>query len=244
MKTSVLLTTLAIGFALTFAAHAQEFPPAGAAETAPPGTAESETAWDKRDVRELVQLVMVARLAEGLQLTDEQTVVMMRRLEKIREHSDALAKERRELHKNLQQSLREKAPDQEIKEGLHALLEHDEQAARERREMFAQACEGLSVEQQAKLYVFIGEFHKEMQRLIKQARQRTHGRQQMGPAWRGEGPPAGGGPGQGPWAQRRGMRGQGTQDPAPWRRNDRPRRPRIGGLEPELGWQEYPPRDE
>jgi hypothetical protein len=210
---------------------------------APPDAPDSEPAWDKRDVRELVQLVMVARLAEGLELTDEQTVVMMRRLERIREHGDALTRERRELHKSLHQSLKEQAPEAEIQERLHALLEHDERAARERREMFAHACEGLSVEQQAKLYVFIGEFHKEMQRLIKQARQQAHALQQMGPAWRGEGPPAGG-PGQRPWAQRRGMQRQGMQGPGPWRQDDRPRRPRIGGLQPELEWQEGTPQGE
>jgi hypothetical protein len=222
MRTKLIAIALLCGVAWAWTACGQEPPPPPPAPEemeGPPlaGPEEDQPVLppspeDERDIRDLVQMVMIARLAKALDLTDEQTILMTRRIEKFREESEAIAKERRELARDLRQSIRANAPEDEIAAKFKALVAQDEQIAKQKGASFEELSQGLSTAQQAKLYIFLSDFQGELRRLVHRARQRGGFGGGMPGAPFGEGP---GGPG-GWGGGFRGERfGQGPGGPGP-----------------------------
>ncbi len=203
--------------------------------------------WDECEVRELVETVMMARLSRELGLTDEQTIIMMRRLDEYKERVAGLKRERNEKAEALKTALDEDADAQEIERILTELVEQDENIATARLRMFRQGTEGLTIKQRAKLYIFMSEFDEEIRKLIHKARTRARG----GPFHQMQGggatspqqpgrPPAGFGPGE-PDAPQRPMPPNGELRPP----NRGPiQRPRAGdgNRSPQRPWRDQPPR--
>jgi hypothetical protein len=163
--------------------------------------------WRERDVRELIETVMLVRLSKELELDDEKTVLLVRRFGEVKEQAESLAKQRGQALAELKASVRAGDTDEVIQEKLTKLRDLDTQLATIKEDAFQQAASELTVTQQAKLYVFIQEFEDEMRHMIMKARE--HYRRIMG------GPPfmSGGQPPRGPG----GEFGPGRRDFAPGR---------------------------
>lgn len=141
-----------------------------------------ETLEDE-DVRDLIEIVRMARLARELGLGKEDAVAMMRTFDTYREKFWDLMKARRTAMGDLKTKIQAGAPPEELTAAVDKLLELEQQGGALKVESFRAAAEGLNVEQQAKLYVFVQEFDDDVRRMVMRIRQ-GDGRQGDGP--RGE----------------------------------------------------------
>ena len=128
---------------------------------------------EQHDVRKLVEEIMAARLSRELELNDEQTVLMLRKLAEFREELQALRKTRQELVKGLQSGLQAGEADAQLETKLNELVAHDAKMADAKRDTWEKAGTGFSVAQRAKLYVFLNDFENEMRKLVQKARERN-----------------------------------------------------------------------
>lgn len=154
------------------------------------------------EVRALLEEVMMARLSRRLQLSDEETVLLVRQFSRYRERMRQMRQERRDLLRALEKKVKTGADDTQVLGALAALREHDQAMAGLQQKVFDEVAKHLRAEQQAKLYVFLGDFEEEVQRLIQQARERFRsgqippGRQgRMGMRGPGQGAPPANSPG-------------------------------------------------
>lgn len=139
-------------------------PPREGGPRRPPISEEREA-----EIRELVSSVLMARVSRELELTEEQTVVMIRQMQEMREKMGGLWREREVVSDELREALKNDAPDAELEQKLDAMIQVDQERSQLRRDYFEQMAAGLSVKQRAKLYVFLQEFEWHMRRLIQRA---------------------------------------------------------------------------
>jgi len=210
--------------------------------------------WQERDVRELVETVMLVRLSKELELDDEKTVLLVRRFGEAKEQAESLAKERAQALDELKAGIRAGDADEVIQGKLTKLRDLDKQLATIKEDAFQKAAPELTVTQQAKLYVFIQDFEDQMRRIIMKARERYRG-MTGGPPFMMDGQPQRGrlgpegelGPGRREFVPGRGEfgpgRGRGEFGPgrgAPGPGRGGQRRPAGGG--PGFGRQEDAPK--
>ncbi|GMU91030.1 MAG: hypothetical protein AMXMBFR4_00880 [Candidatus Hydrogenedentota bacterium] len=139
-------------------------PPREGGPRRPPISEEREA-----EIRELVSSVLMARVSRELELTDEQTVVMIRQMQEMREKMGGLWRQREAAGDELREALKNDAPDADLEQKLDAMIRVDQERNQLRWDYFKQMAAGLSVKQRAKLYVFLQEFEWHMRRLIQRA---------------------------------------------------------------------------
>lgn len=189
----ILVLLLALAASYTAAAAPDLTPDpttAGDARTERPlqrDTAGGEGRNQEEDTRNLVETVMMVRLTEELQLDDEQTVIMVRRLRQLKDEVVALKKARGELYRQLKDAVRDHAPDADIQARLQALLEHDRKLETFKQDKALELGEGLATRQQAQLYIFLSEFENDMRHLIHRAQDRSGDWGRRNGEWRGRG---------------------------------------------------------
>ena len=130
------------------------------------------------DIRSLVETVRMVKLSRELGLTDEQTVVLVRQYNEARENGGRVQRERHELMRELRALVSANAPDGEIEQKLGQLIAKDREAHALRLDAFEKASVPLAPAQQARLYLFMGDFDKRMRTLIETARRQL--REQRG----------------------------------------------------------------
>lgn len=181
----ILLCALAVVCAAVPAAYAQPAAAPPQEQQKRAGAAGRRPIADK-EMTELIESVMVARLAKELELNEEQTVLMVRRFSDYREQLNDLKRQRQEKLRKLRTVLRENKPDEVVDGALQDLIAHDLKTLEFRKKAYQNAAGSLSVQQRAKLYVFVSDFEGDMRRLIQKARERRH---QPGIAPFRQGPP-------------------------------------------------------
>jgi len=123
------------------------------------------------DAKELVEMLMMARLSRDLGLDDEQTVVLVRRFEELKEKTEGLKKEQDEAMEALQKSIQAGAPDEEIDTKLRNVIELEKKLAGLQVGLITSA-DGLTSTQRAKLYIFMKKFNEDMRKMVQRAQQR------------------------------------------------------------------------
>ena len=167
----VICCLLALGLAVSSAWAEEEVCEDGAKTKEGWRTGEKPEEWKDQEIREMVTTVMMVRMSRELELTDEQTVLVVRHFGDLRDTLSGLDEERGKLTKALLEKAENKAPDAEIEPLLNQLMAVDEQRTAARRETFEKASANLTVPQKAKLYIFVQEFEWHMRRLIMKARE-------------------------------------------------------------------------
>lgn len=155
-----------------------------AAQETPPAPSESATTqqrplsqeWTDRDAREMIEAAMITRISRELNLNDEQTVLMMRRIQEFKDEVAQARQRRAGLVKALDAALKSAAPDADIQAKMDELIAHDKTLAEARFNMVSRAGEGLSTAQRARLYLIMGDFEADMRKLIQKARTRAAGK--------------------------------------------------------------------
>jgi len=151
-------------------------PPEAPPIAGPPRPAKQGPGIDQisdRELDELVEQVMAARLAKALGLNDEQTVLMVRRFGEYKQELSTMKRQRQELLKELREAIKAGLDDAQIESRHHALIEKDSALIEFKRSVYERAAEGLTISQRAKLYVFLSDFDNEMRRLVQHARERS-----------------------------------------------------------------------
>lgn len=121
--------------------------------------------------RKMLQQVMVSRLSMDLGLTDEQSIIFMRRFAELEEQQRALRRERAEIMRKLRPILK----DQRDEDALHRLMGRLEEVNRKSaaseetiRRSFDEM--NLNVWQKAKVELFLSDFENQVRRIVQQAR--------------------------------------------------------------------------
>lgn len=192
-------------------------PPPGQFGDGPPMPPPEMTAEN----RELLEQVMVGRLSREMDLTDEQSILFMRRFGDLRKQQQELRQERMEIMRELRPVLKKQEDEAALDRlmgRIEALNERSAAAEQTIRDSFSDL--NLNIWQKAKLELFLSDFENQMRRIVQQA----HGGR-MGPDRPGQ-LREGGRPVDGPRRQGPGAPGDGPPQ-------DRPRRmPRQGQPEP------------
>ena len=138
--------------------------------------------------------VMMARLSDELELSDEQTVLMVRKFSGLRDQVRDLRKQRTQAARELELQLQSKSPDAaKTQEQLDKVIALDSQIRDERQKVFEEMGAELDPVKKAKLYLFLDQFESDMRRMIGEARERFRGGR---PDGNGPPPRHPGGPGQ------------------------------------------------
>ncbi len=134
-------------------------------------SAQSREQAENRDTIELVETLMMVRMSRALGLTDDETVVMIRRIGTYKDQVYALKWKRGRTLDELRQGVSGNASEEFIASRLDMLLDQDESIVSLTRTMIEEAQKDLTIEQTAKLYLFIGDFEQEMHQLILRAKE-------------------------------------------------------------------------
>ncbi len=120
----------------------------------------------------MLEQVMLARLSEELELSDEQTVLMVRKFTDFRARRAELRKEREHLMKGLREAIDRNAPDTEIEGQLARLREQNEALMALTRALYEELSKDLSPRQRAKLFLFLERFDAEVQQMMRRVEER------------------------------------------------------------------------
>ncbi len=146
-----------------------------------------------RDAREMVEVVMMVRLSRELDLSEEETVLLVRRMSEFREVLGGLHRQRRRLMGALRGDLQEEGNEEEIRAKLEELKELDGRLNNIKPDLHEKLSEGLDERQQARLYLFLQDFEENMRRMVQRVRERSRamesGRMGRGGVGRGGLPP-------------------------------------------------------
>jgi hypothetical protein len=125
----------------------------------------------REDVRETIQVLMIVSMKQALDLSQEQELVVVPRVQELFTERERFSRERREALGRLQRQVQlETIPD----EALHELVLHLDELEIEHRNLEAklrrEIDRSLNPRQQAQLRIFVPNFRAEMRRRIDQAR--------------------------------------------------------------------------
>jgi hypothetical protein len=129
----------------------------------------SELGMDEQEVYKLIQSYMLVRLKDSLDLTDIQTVNLMKRIGDYKERLPRLKFYKGLLIAKLRILLKNSAPDKSVQNTLTELLDNEEKTVETLHNMITQAADDLTVAQRAKLYLFVGDFEEDIRRMAHHA---------------------------------------------------------------------------
>ena len=180
MLAALLLALAGIAAAQHVEAEATGSDPVPAAEHTPDGQ-------DALPARELLEQVLFARLSRELKLTEEETVLMVRRYAEFREEMLDLRTERERVARQLRQAVKDNSDEAVLTPLLAEIRRVDEKMANARMTIYDEISAELDTRQKARLYLFIGEFEAQLRRWLNEARQRRAGGDWLPPG-RGDNP--------------------------------------------------------
>jgi len=149
-----------------------------AQSTSPPQGEERSMNQERREeLRKRVELILMWKLTEELDLTQEEGAKLFPLLRTYEEKKRILREENRKLVRELERMVEANASEGAIKKTIRALEENDRKLQEVKQEGFDELEKILSVEKQAKYIVFHKRFRHEIHGLIKKARHKDRGPQ-------------------------------------------------------------------
>lgn len=121
-----------------------------------------ELGMDEHELYDLIQSYMLVRLKKTLELTDLQVVELTKNIGTYQDRLMGLKFYKGLLVAKLRILLRESAPEASLQNDLTAILDIDAKTVKTLGTMITEAGNDLSVAQRAKLYLFVGDFEKEL----------------------------------------------------------------------------------
>jgi ribosomal protein S6 len=144
--------------------------------TPPPKGEERPMKQERREeLRKKVELIWQQKLTEKLDLTEEEKARVFPLLRQYEERKRALRQENRELVRELERMIENKATAGELKKTIQALEENDGKLREVKEEGFHELARILPVEKQARYIVFQLQFRREMRGLMHKARHHERG---------------------------------------------------------------------
>ena len=125
---------------------------------------------DERDLRQIVEKLMMLRLRKALDLSEEQLHALVKCQGAFEERLTKMKFERETARERLRECLDIELPEAEIREKLEALLDQEKAIAEVLQEMIEEAGKDLTTPQTARLYLFVGDFENFMRKQINRAK--------------------------------------------------------------------------
>ena len=126
----------------------------------------------REELRKKIELIWQQKLAEKLNLTEEEKAKVFPLLREYEEQRRVLRQENRQLVRELEDMIKANAPGKELKRIIGDLEENEHKLLEVREEGFRELAKVLPIEKQARYIVFQTEFRREMHRLMQRARHR------------------------------------------------------------------------
>ena len=124
------------------------------------------------EIRDMVSTILMVRVSRSLELTDEQTVILVKHMQEMRDEISKLYAQRDESMKSLRELLdKESVTDDELNSKLDEVVAVDEKRAAAKRETFEKVAADLTPRQKAKLYVTLQDFEGQMRRMMQRAKE-------------------------------------------------------------------------
>jgi hypothetical protein len=123
------------------------------------------------DVRETLQVLMIVSMKKALELTREQELEVVPRMQQILEERERFARERMDAMRRVQVKLAEESvPDQEFRSVVMRLDQLEKQYRDQEGRLRVEIDRALSARQQAELRLFVPRFRRQMEAQIEAAR--------------------------------------------------------------------------
>lgn len=151
---------------------------------------------DDAELREMVSTIMMVRISRSLELSEEQTVLLVKHVQEMRDEISKVYAERDAAMKALRELVaQDNAGDAEINAKLKELVSIEERRVKAKSDAFDKASAGLTAKQKAKLYLTLQDFEGQMRRMMMRAKEMGEDavREKL-KAWErgdGDGPPFG-----------------------------------------------------
>ncbi len=134
------------------------------------------------DIRDTIQVLMLASMKKSLELTQDQEMEVVPRVQHLLDERERFASARRVALRRLQIKILEEAPEEREFRGAVAQLDQMEKAHHElEARLRSDIDQSLSARQQAELRLFVPRFRQEMMRRIEQARRVQERRSPVAP---------------------------------------------------------------
>lgn len=178
---SIIFTVVAVSFILSVSFPCFSQPPRERGPGGPGGMPfegdESPPPFEKREeIRKRIELIRMWKLTEELDLTEETGAKLFPILHKYDEKRTELLRERHDIMNELRKALENVATSDEEIEAAMDKLDENALAASDLIRQQRQDLKGvLSPRQQAKFVLFQREFHREIRKIIAEARHRRSG---------------------------------------------------------------------
>ena len=172
---NAILVTCAVLCAMPFAAFSQD------EERMPPGfrtMLEEENQnlplreMRDRDLHELLQTILMVRLAQSVELTDEKVVEFSKRVGSFKDQLHEMKWQIAASRETLRDAVECKEPDPVLRQKLDDCLLQELAITDLLRKLIRESQKDLTDVQAAKFYLFLGDFEQEMRRLVERAYKR------------------------------------------------------------------------
>ena len=148
----------------------------------PPPTP-SPSASDVKEARESLQNLMIASMKKALELTHDQEIQIIPRVEQVFVEREKYARQRRDVLRTLQvKLLEESVPDKDYRESVTRLDDLERSHRELELRLKAEIDRSLNPRQRAQLRVFVPRFRRDMQMRIDEAKKNAHPQPRMTPA--------------------------------------------------------------
>ncbi|MCC6796805.1 MAG: hypothetical protein IT366_16930 [Candidatus Hydrogenedentes bacterium] len=123
------------------------------------------------ELREMVSTILMVRVSRDLDLTDEQTVILVKHMQEMRDELSKLYEERDVAMKALRDLVaNDSATDDAINAKLQELISLEEKRAGAKRVAFEKLSAGLTTKQKGKLFVTLQDFEMQMRKMMSRAK--------------------------------------------------------------------------
>lgn len=123
------------------------------------------------ELREMVSTILMVRVSRDLDLTDEQTVILVKHMQEMRDELSKLYEERDAAMKSLRELLgNEATTDEAIDAKLQELMGIEEKRGGAKRTAFEKLSAGLTSKQKGKLFVTLQDFEGQMRKMMSRAK--------------------------------------------------------------------------
>ncbi len=125
----------------------------------------------EEDIREMVSTILMVRVSRSLDLTDEQTVILVKHMQEMRDELSKTYQERDAAMKSLRELVENEATtDDAIDAKLKELISIEEKRSGAKRAAYEKLSAGLTAKQKGKLFITLQDFEGQMRKMMSRAK--------------------------------------------------------------------------
>lgn len=128
--------------------------------------------WRNKETYELVNRLMMVRMAEKLELSDEEAAELTNHFDEFRKTRMEHRRKSSELMSELRDTVESEQSEDVIQAKLDAVVDHEKRYFAMRDEFMKTVTKEMNTEQRAKFVLLMNDFDRDMRRLIQRAREK------------------------------------------------------------------------